>query len=215
MLSFSKNTDKSKERDFLFMMLAYAITFFDWQKNKDKGKRGHNIGAVLVDPKGNIVSTGLNSINSENDATQHGELRIVQSYLQYSEKINLEGYSMYATLEPCAMCAGAMTMALLDRVVFGMRDPEFGGTFQKLQLSTSDYPEYPLKTQAIKSDDHISGALDEAFSQSNKHIITFLYSDEAKAIFSDAVSELKNYELKFRSNKSTLDTIKGFIEEVF
>jgi len=82
------------------------------------------VGAVVV-RGGDVVSSGGNA-TAAGGAIAHAELRAIQAALGALGTERLEGGTLYVTLEPCAMCAGAIVLARLDRVVFGAWDPKAG-----------------------------------------------------------------------------------------
>jgi tRNA(adenine34) deaminase len=83
------------------------------------------VGAVLVQD-GKIVSTGFNQREGTQDPTAHAELLAIRSASMALESWRLPGTTLYVTLEPCAMCAGAIIQARIARVVFGTWDPKAG-----------------------------------------------------------------------------------------
>jgi tRNA(adenine34) deaminase len=95
-------------------MLSLAVLYMvykDWQGSA-KARRGHNIGSILVDKNSVPVFWARNSVTVLDDSSQHGEVRTIQSFLNcpgVGRYVN--GYSVYTTLEPCAMCTGMMAMA--------------------------------------------------------------------------------------------------------
>lgn len=86
------------------------------------------IGAVLVDPVQNkIVAAAGNRTRSMNDPTAHAEILCIREICSFEEAQRAPGYDLYVTLEPCAMCAAAISFARLSRVIFGADDPKGGG----------------------------------------------------------------------------------------
>ena len=83
------------------------------------------IGAVLVH-NGAILAHGQNRVLRDLDPTAHAELVAIRSAARALANYRLNGCTLYVTLEPCAMCAGAMIHARLDRVVYAARDPKAG-----------------------------------------------------------------------------------------
>jgi tRNA(adenine34) deaminase len=83
------------------------------------------IGAVVVHD-GRIIATGQNRVLREVDPTAHAEIVAMRAASAVLGNYRLNGCTLYVTLEPCAMCAGAMTHARLDRLVFGAADPKAG-----------------------------------------------------------------------------------------
>jgi tRNA(adenine34) deaminase len=83
------------------------------------------IGAVVVRNDQEIGAAG-NERELRGDPTAHAELLAVRHAAELAESWRLDGCTLYVTLEPCAMCAGAIVLARLDRVVFGTADPKAG-----------------------------------------------------------------------------------------
>lgn len=83
------------------------------------------IGAVVVRDDREIGAAG-NERELRGDPTAHAELLAVRQAAVAAESWRLDGCTLYVTLEPCAMCAGAVVLARLDRVVFGAADPKAG-----------------------------------------------------------------------------------------
>lgn len=83
------------------------------------------VGAVVV-KDGTIVGRGYNAPISEKDPSAHAEIRALREASQNLRNYRLEGCSLYATLEPCAMCAGAIMHARIARLVYGASDPKTG-----------------------------------------------------------------------------------------
>lgn len=85
------------------------------------------IGAVLVH-KDRIVARAFNQTEMLKDVTAHAEILVTTSYTADSGMKFLEDFTLYVTLEPCVMCAGAMKWARLGRLVYAADDPKFGYT---------------------------------------------------------------------------------------
>jgi tRNA(adenine34) deaminase len=83
------------------------------------------VGAVVV-LGGEVVGRGFNAPISRHDPTAHAEIQALRNAAETVGNYRLTGASLYVTLEPCAMCAGAMMHARVARVVFGARDPKTG-----------------------------------------------------------------------------------------
>ena len=83
------------------------------------------IGAVVV-REGAIVARGQNRVLREVDPTAHAEIVALRAAAAVLGNYRLDGCTLYVTLEPCAMCAGAMIHARLDRLVFAAADPKAG-----------------------------------------------------------------------------------------
>ncbi len=85
------------------------------------------IGAVLVDEaSGEVVATGANRPIGDHDPTAHAEIVALRAGGRARGNYRLTGLTLYVTLEPCAMCAGAISHARIGRVVWGADDPKGG-----------------------------------------------------------------------------------------
>jgi tRNA(adenine34) deaminase len=91
------------------------------------------VGAVAV-KDGRVIATGRNRREGANDPTAHAELMAVQQAARVLGAWRLTGVTLYVTLEPCAMCAGALVLARVDKVVFGTRDPKAGAAGSLMNL---------------------------------------------------------------------------------
>ncbi len=83
------------------------------------------VGAVIVDRNGNVIGRGRNR-REAGDPLGHAELLAIREAAQAMGDWRLEGTTMVVTLEPCAMCAGALVNARVERLVFGALDPKAG-----------------------------------------------------------------------------------------
>lgn len=95
------------------------------------------VGAV-VESGGVIIGSGWNSPISRHDPTAHAEILALRAAAESIGNYRLEGATLYCTLEPCVMCAGALVAARVERLVFGARDLRFGGVRSKFQVADSD-----------------------------------------------------------------------------
>jgi tRNA(adenine34) deaminase len=94
------------------------------------------VGAVLVQG-GEIIAVGHNRRERDTDPTAHAELLVLRAAAQRLAAWRLTGATLYVTLEPCAMCAGAAVLARIQRLVYGCRDPRAGACESVFQI-TSD-----------------------------------------------------------------------------
>jgi tRNA(adenine34) deaminase len=95
------------------------------------------VGAVVVVQE-QVVGSGANSPISTDDPTAHAEVLALRDAAKRLGTYRLAGATFYATLEPCAMCAGALVNARVDKLVFGTRDLRFGAVRSKFRLADSD-----------------------------------------------------------------------------
>ena len=86
------------------------------------------VGAVIVDPAtGEVIAKAGNAPIGTHDPTAHAEIRAIRAAAERLGNYRLTGLSLFVTLEPCAMCAGAISHARIGRLVFGADDPKGGG----------------------------------------------------------------------------------------
>ncbi len=121
---------KWSETDRLFMRRALELA----------GRAGMSevpVGAVLV-MDGEILGEGWNHPIVANDPTSHAEMEAIRQAARQRANYRLPGSVLYVTLEPCVMCAGAILMARVGRLVFAARDLRFGAVRSKFSLADSD-----------------------------------------------------------------------------
>ncbi len=95
------------------------------------------VGAVVVIGE-EIAGRGSNAPIARNDPTAHAEIVALREAAAAVGNYRLPGATLYCTLEPCVMCAGAIVTARIARVVFGARDLRFGGVRSKFRVADSD-----------------------------------------------------------------------------
>jgi tRNA(adenine34) deaminase len=95
------------------------------------------VGAVVV-KAGEIIGAGFNAPISQHDPSAHAEIRAMREAAVTLENYRLTGCTLYVTLEPCAMCAGAIQHARIARVVFGAADPKTGACGSVVNLFTEE-----------------------------------------------------------------------------
>jgi tRNA(adenine34) deaminase len=84
------------------------------------------IGAVVLDPAGAVIATGRNEREARHDPTGHAEIVALRAAGEALGSWQLSGCTLAVTLEPCTMCAGALVLARVARLVFGAWDPKAG-----------------------------------------------------------------------------------------
>ncbi len=102
------------------------------------------VGAVIV-LDGAVIGAGRNSPIAQNDPTAHAEMLAIRDACARIGNYRLEGATIYSTLEPCVMCAGAMVAARVSTLVFAARDLRFGGVRSKFRLADSDLLNHRLE----------------------------------------------------------------------
>ena len=84
------------------------------------------VGAVVLDPAGVVLTAAGNQREQTNDPTAHAEVLALRGASRELGSWRLTGHTLVVTLEPCTMCAGALVLARVDRLVFGAYDPKAG-----------------------------------------------------------------------------------------
>lgn len=112
---------KSPERDWTtYMKRALELA------GTAEAKGDVPVGALIVNADGKIVAEAHNQRELMKDPTAHAEILALQAAAKIENAWRLRGSTLIVTLEPCVMCAGALSLSRLDRVVFGCRDPRAG-----------------------------------------------------------------------------------------
>jgi tRNA(adenine34) deaminase len=113
------------------------------------------VGAVIV-RQGVIIGRGHNLVETLKDPTAHAEMVAITAACETVSDKYLSGATLYVTLEPCAMCSGALVWSRLDRVVFGASDPKAGGSGSIFNITSNNKLNHQLEV--------IQGVLEEECS---------------------------------------------------
>ena len=92
------------------------------------------IGACLVSDEGELLSAAFNRTITDNDPTAHAEILVIREAAEKLDNYRLTGTTIYTTIEPCVMCAGALVNARIGRLVFGAHDDRFGAVETQFRL---------------------------------------------------------------------------------
>ncbi|MBV8831543.1 MAG: nucleoside deaminase [Acidobacteriaceae bacterium] len=95
------------------------------------------VGALVVS-KGTILGAGRNRPIASSDPSSHAEIEALRHAARTVGNYRLPGTTLYVTIEPCVMCAGAIVLARVERLVFGARDLRFGAVRSKFALADSE-----------------------------------------------------------------------------
>lgn len=212
------------ELDEIYSLLAFSLVYKDWQPESipRNERRGYNIGTILVNENNEAVHWGLNCINSTDNATQHGEVRAITSYLDSLRSFNLKGFTLYTTLEPCAMCSGMATMTNIARVVYGQKDVDFSGALDRLALNSEScggFKPYPRIVISDPSPSKYRIQLDSAFqyfleTEDEKYLAKFLSSEKARQLYQAAYQNFMKFDVEFLKNKTHYQNAKLFFENL-
>ena len=107
------------------------------------------IGAVLVDSEGEVVARGHNMREVWHDATAHAEMIAIREACAKEGRWRLSGLTLYVTIEPCPMCAGAIVNARIPRVVYGAGDAKSGAVRSVCGLFDMGFNHHPKVESGI------------------------------------------------------------------
>jgi tRNA(adenine34) deaminase len=105
------------------------------------------VGAVIVDREGNILAWDGNRSIERHDPSGHAEMLVLRAAGRLAGNYRLTGATLYVTLEPCVMCAGAMVHARIGRLVYGAEDPKTGGVRNVYQVGTDGRLNHRLEVE--------------------------------------------------------------------
>ena len=129
------------EMDELFMRTAL-------EEARKAGKRGEvPVGAVIIDEQQNILAVGSNNSIGESDPAGHAEMVAMRTAGKNVGNYRLLNTTIYVTIEPCVMCAGAMIHARVGRLVYGAPDPKTGGVVSCYQVGGDGKLNHQLKVE--------------------------------------------------------------------
>ena len=97
------------------------------------------VGAVVVDPAGTVIGRGRNRREERRNAVCHAEIEAIGQACAHTGSWRLDGCTLYVTLEPCPMCAGAIINARIPVLVYGAREPQTGSCGSVLNLFEERY----------------------------------------------------------------------------
>ncbi len=112
------------------------------------------VGAVLVGPSGDVIATAGNRTRELGDPTAHAEILVIRKGCELLQSERLTDHDLYVTLEPCAMCAAAISAARIARLYYGAADPKSGGVAHGARVfSHSQAHHVPEVYDGIASDE--------------------------------------------------------------
>ena len=129
------------ERDELFMRMAI-------EEALKAGERGEvPVGAVIVNEHQNVLAAAGNNCICESDPSGHAEMVSMRLAGKKTGNYRLLNTTMYVTIEPCVMCAGAMIHARINRLVYGASDPKTGGVVSCYQVGVDGKLNHQLNVE--------------------------------------------------------------------
>lgn len=206
------------EADEIRQLLAYAVAAARWEGRSD-AQTGHNIAAVLAGPDGTPVWWERNANFAEDSAIEHAEARLLRGYMADRRALGrpvprLAGYTVYTTLEPCAMCVGTMIMSDVERVIYGQRDPLWGQAAERLSFDSRSQGRgiapYPRQLVSMPSASPFRSRLEDAYRPEKTVAITeWLDSVEAEDIFMESVRALQRFQPQHAANRTLLEAARA------
>ncbi|AUH33854.1 nucleoside deaminase [Paracoccus tegillarcae] len=103
------------------------------------------VGAVLIDPQGQVVAADGNRTLQLSDPTAHAEIQVIRAACAAARSQRLPGHALWVTLEPCPMCAAAISAARIELLYYGADDPRMGGVAHGARVF--DHPQCHHKPQ--------------------------------------------------------------------
>lgn len=122
------------------------------------------VGAVLVH-KGKIISRGYNQVEMLKDATAHAEMLCITAGEGALENWRLADTTLYVTIEPCTMCAGAMLLARVPTLVWGAPDLRHGANGSWVNLFEKQHPTHSIQVRSGVLADHCAGLMRDFFQK--------------------------------------------------
>lgn len=119
-VNLQQRSNGNKVSDLIWMKQAFELAL----TAKEKGEIP--IGAVLVDENNQLIGKGYNQVIKANDPSAHAEIIAIRQAAASLQNYRLDHSTLYVTLEPCCMCAGALVHARIKRIVFATRDFKAG-----------------------------------------------------------------------------------------
>ena len=126
------------------------------------------IGAVLVDADGTVVARAHNMRETWHDGTAHAEIITLQEAARKLGRWRLSGLTLYVTIEPCPMCAGALVMSRVDRVVYGATDAKAGACESLFNIVRHPALNHQLEMRAGVLEDECRAIMKRFFRQRRK-----------------------------------------------
>jgi len=153
------------ENDRKFMLLAI-------EQAQLAGSIGEvPIGAVITDQNNHLISSGHNLRETNQDPTAHAEVIAIRNAAEKLGSWRLEGTTLYVTLEPCAMCIGAIVLARVHRLVFGARDSKAGAVYSVFNIGTDTKLNHNVEVREGVLETECSGLLKNFFSNLRKQSV--------------------------------------------
>ena len=178
----TQEKQKSLDDHFLRMALAEA------QRGAEEGEVP--IGCVLV-KDGRILGRGYNRMEALRDPTAHAEIIAIGAACQALNNWRLDGCTLYVTLEPCPMCAGAILNSRISRVVFGAKDKRLGALGSTYDILRENPINREVQTEGPAMETECLGMLQDFFREirSRKKNERVVVADDVVNDFAEGIAE--------------------------
>jgi len=123
------------------------------------------VGAIVINAAGEIVGRGNNLREFDNDPTAHAEIVAMRESALIAENWRLDGHTLVVTLEPCAMCAGAIAQSRMKKVVFGAWDEKAGAVGSVWDILRDPRAAHKVEVVSGVLEEQCAGILKEFFQQ--------------------------------------------------
>ena len=121
------------------------------------------IGACLIDGDGKLLAVGGNRTITNNDPTAHAEILVLREAAALLKNYRLPDATIYTTIEPCAMCAGALVNARIKRLVYGAKDERFGAVETVFRICDSEFLNHQIEITAGVLEDECRALVQKFF----------------------------------------------------
>ena len=122
------------------------------------------VGAIVVNKDGVVVGKGFNEREANNDPTAHAEVVAIRNAAARLQNSRLDGCTLIVTLEPCAMCAGAIAQSRISKLIFGAWDEKAGAVGSVWDVLRDPRSIYKVEVTSGVLEDECAGLLKEFFS---------------------------------------------------
>lgn len=126
------------------------------------------VGAVIVDEFGKVISASHNKVETMQDATAHAEVLAIKEATKVLDNWRLVNTTLYVTLEPCVMCAGAAILSRVKRIVWGCPDLRHGGCGSFLNVFENDHPIHKIIVEGGVLKEESKALLQQFFQEKRK-----------------------------------------------
>ena len=125
------------------------------------------VGAIVV-VDGAICGRGRNEVIRKSDPTAHAEIMAMREAARAISNYRLTGATLYSTIEPCAMCAGAIVHARIERLVYGASDPKAGAVETHFRICTTDFLNHRVAVEGQVLEDECREVIQSFFRKRRK-----------------------------------------------